>query len=237
MPSPSPYPLSSLGQLDLAQFHLGIVKAWQSIWAAMSSQLSLGLTSALGPDFLCLTPRPYFLGPSLVPRWPCPPCGHLVWQCPLSSRQQAGTAVKYGGGFCLGRRDLESWWWVTTGTLPASHPSPRWCHGATSRAISPPQTRPTHPSGPQLVAAPTWQDWKLRRGFFQWKSLFCPCLDSSAVSVFCMQQFQNLVIGCSLFFFWALHLWSLFSLNLQSTSLAKSMHCKIHLNIGQQINS
>ena len=32
---------------------------------AMSSQLSLGLTSALGPDFLCLTPRPYFLGPSL----------------------------------------------------------------------------------------------------------------------------------------------------------------------------
>ena len=172
MPSPSPYPLSSLGQLDLAQFHLGIVKAWQSIWAAMSSQLSLGLTSALAPDFLCLTPRPYFLGPSLVPRWPCPPCGHLVWQCPLSSRQQAGTAVKYGGGFCLGRRDLESWWWVTTGTLPASHPSPRWCHGATSRAISPPQTRPTHPSGPQLVAAPTWQDWKLRRGIFFNENLF-----------------------------------------------------------------
>ena len=64
----SPYPLFSPGPLDPAQFHLGIVKAWQSIWPAVSSQLSLGLTSALGPDFLGLTPRPYFLGPSLVPR-------------------------------------------------------------------------------------------------------------------------------------------------------------------------
>ena len=64
----SPYPLFSPGPLDPAQFHLGMVKAWQSIWPAVSSQLSLGLTSALGPDFLGLTPRPYFLGPSLVPR-------------------------------------------------------------------------------------------------------------------------------------------------------------------------
>ena len=64
----SPYPLFSPGPLDPAQFHLAVVKAWQSIWPAVSSRLSLGLTSALGPDFLGLTPRPYFLGPSLVPR-------------------------------------------------------------------------------------------------------------------------------------------------------------------------
>ena len=109
-----------------------------------------------------LCPRPRFSlpdPPSLfsrslpaVPRWPCPPCGHPVWQCPLFQQAGAGTAVKYGG-YCLGRWDLESWWWVTTGTLPPSHPGPRWCHGATCWGISPPQSRPTHPSEPQLAAA------------------------------------------------------------------------------------